>query len=325
MSMGTQENEAVLDIVALEEGYLPTNLDVGWQPDDSERSRQLLVRLRDIESYRLPTMDEAGVTLQVLSVGFPGVNAERSPARAVALAKGANDDMAAVIQRHPTRFSAFAVLPFQDPAAAADELERSVRELSFRGALTNGHTNGEYLDDEKFFPVWERAEALNVPIYIHPAWPATAPACLAGYEVLQGAAWGWAFETGSHALRLIVSGLFDRFPGLTVILGHMGEGIPFTLDRLDNRWATYPDKPPLKKQPSDYFRENFYITTAGANSATPLECAISAIGTERIMFSIDYPHEESVPATEFLRTVPLAAQDRRAIAAGNARRLLDLP
>lgn len=124
------------------------------------------------------------------------------------------------------------------------KLERSIRELSFRGALTNGHTNGEYLDDEKFFPVWERAEALNVPIDIDPAWPETVPVSLAGYEVLQGAAWGWAFETGSHALRLIASGLFDRFPGLTVILGHMGEGIPFTLNQLDSRWATTPTSRP---------------------------------------------------------------------------------
>jgi 2,3-dihydroxybenzoate decarboxylase len=211
----------------------------------------------------------------------------------------------------------------QDPHAAADELERCVKDLKFCGAMINGHTNGQYLDAPELFPFWERVEALGAPIYLHPADPAAPFAVLAGCAGLRRATWEWGIETGSHALRLVFNGVFDRFPGARLILGHLGETLPFLLWRFDSRAKLYGLK--LRKRPSDYIRENILVTTSGMFSAEPLRCTIDALGVDRVMFSADYPFEAIEEAGSFMDTVSLADDVRAAIACGNAERVFDFP
>jgi 2,3-dihydroxybenzoate decarboxylase len=243
---------------------------------------------------------------------------------AIRKAKEANDILAKAIERHPTRYAGFAHLPLQDPAAAANELERTVREMGFKGALINGHTNGEYLDEEKFWPVWERAESLGVPIYLHPANSPDVPQVLKGYPELLGAMWGWQTETSSHVMRIIFGGVFDRFPKTTLILGHMGEGLAFWLWRLDSRHVIMHHNRPIKKLPSQYIRDNIVITTSGVASYPPLLCSMLALGSDRILFSVDYPYESTKEAVEFIEGAPLSESDREKICHLNAERVLHL-
>ncbi len=281
-------------------------------------------RLLDFDNLRLEEMDRYGVDVAVLSVTTPGVQIEPDREVAIRLAKEANDILAGAIERHPTRFKGFAHLPLQDPPEAADELERTVRQLGFRGALINGHSNGEYLDHEKFWPVWERAEALEVPIYLHPANAPDTASCLRGYPELWGAMWGWGTETGTHALRIVCGGVFDRHPKATLILGHMGETLPSVLWRLDSRYALMLHSNKLAKMPSQYIRENILITTSGVSSYPPLLASILALGSDRILFSIDYPYESTKEAVEFIETAPLSQADREKICHENAERALGL-
>jgi 2,3-dihydroxybenzoate decarboxylase len=290
----------------------------------SEARVELERRLAELDGMRLEEMDEAGVDLSVLSATTPGVQVEPNARVSVQKAKDANDFLAKAIQRHPTRYAGFAHLPVQDPTAAAAELERAVRQLGFKGALINGHTNGEYLDDEKFFPIWERAESLGVPIFLHPANPKVEPGVLKGYPELMGAMWGWQTETSSHVMRLIMGGVFDRFPKATIILGHMGEGLPFDLWRLDSRYCIVPHNRPLAKQPSQYIRDNIIVATSGVDSFPPLLCSILALGSERILFSVDYPFESSMEAAEFINNAPISETDRERICFRNAERILNL-
>ena len=314
--------------IALEEHFLAQALapysadsEQGLEP---EPMKDFAKRLVDFDGLRLEEMDKAGVDISVLSATTPGVQVEPNATVAVRKAKEVNDFLATAIQRHPTRYAGFAHLPMQDPPAAADELERAVQQLGFKGALINGHTNGEYLDDEKFFPVWERAESLGVPIYLHPAHPKVLPVVLSGYPELAGPMWGWQTETSSHVMRLIVGGVFDRFPKTTVILGHMGEGLPFDLWRLDSRYAIVPHSKALAKQPSQYIRDNIVITTSGVDSFPPLLCSILALGSERILFSVDYPYESSQEAADFINNAPISETDRERICFRNAERILNL-
>jgi 2,3-dihydroxybenzoate decarboxylase len=212
----------------------------------------------------------------------------------------------------------------QDPREAADELERAVKELEFKGALINGHTQGVYLDDARCLPFWERVAALDVPIYLHPATPMTIPAAFEGYPGLAQAIFGWAAETGGHALRLVLSGLLDRFPSLTIILGHMGEALPFYLWRIDSRFKISEPKVPLRQMPSAYIRRNIAVTTAGAFSPEPLRCTIDAMGLDRVLFSVDYPLEDSDDAARFIETAPLSDVEREAVCFRNAERVLRL-
>lgn len=281
-------------------------------------------RLFDLDNLRLEEMDKHGVDVAVLSVTTPGVQIEPDRSLAVRLAKETNDFLARAIERHPTRFKGFAHLPLQDPREGADELERTVRQLGFRGALINGHCNGDYLDHERFWPVWERAEALGVPIYLHPANAPDTASCLKGYPELWGAMWGWGTETGTHALRLVFGGVFDRFPNTTVILGHMGETLPFVLWRLDSRYALMLHTKQLKKMPSQYIRDNVVVTTSGVCSYPPLLATILAMGSDRILFSIDYPYESTKEAVEFIESAPLSEVDREKICYQNAERVLGL-
>ncbi len=282
-------------------------------------------RLTDFEDARLQEMDKHGIDMSVLSVTTPGVQAEPDRKTAVSKAREANDFLATVIQRNPTRFSGFAHLALQDPTEAANELERCVTQLGLRGALINGHTNGEYLDEEKFFPVWERAEALDVPIYLHPADAPDTSKCLSGYPALLGPTWAWGTETATHALRMVFGGLFDRFPKATLILGHMGETLPFVLWRLDSRYQMMKHgNRVIKKMPSQYIRDNIMITTSGACDVPALLCSILSIGADRIMFSVDYPYESTADSVDFIMRAPVSEIDRAKLCHLNAERVLHL-
>jgi 2,3-dihydroxybenzoate decarboxylase len=313
--------------IALEEHFLNPGLQDYWLPTianiDAKVAGGLLERLKDFGDRRLEAMDSAGIARSFFSIAGPGVQNERDAATARRRAAEANDFLAGEVAKRPDRYSGFAHLPMQDPRAAAGELERCMRELKFCGAMINGHTNGQYLDHPALQPFWERAEALAATIYIHPTDPVAPSPALAGVEGLRRATWEWGFETGSHALRLVFSGLFDRFPRARVALGHLGETLPFLLWRFDSRAKLYGVK--LAKKPSDYIRQNIVVTTSGMCAAEPLDCTIAALGKERVMFAADYPFEQSAEAGGFLDETPLADGVREDIAFNNAVRDLKLP
>lgn len=289
--------------------------------------RQVSSRLLDHAEQRLPAMDDAGIDLAVLSLNAPGIQAEPEPAVAVRGAIEVNDFLAGLVAEHPTRFAGFAALPLQDPHAAAKELDRAVTQLGMRGALVNAHSQGRYLDDPSLRVVWERAEELNVPLYLHPANGYDIPHVLSGHPELLGPLWSWGMETATHALRIIFGGVFDDFPNARLILGHLGEGLPYALWRMDSRWRHY-DQTKIRlgrANPSDYVRDNIYITTSGVFSAPPLVCALLALGAERILFATDYPFEEMSVATRFLAHAPISEPDRARIAHHNAETLLNIP
>lgn len=254
--------------IALEEHFwiegFPHTGQLGARLFQPEFLRRIDAAMPDFSALRLAEMDRAGIDIAVLSLISPGVQAEPDHARAVSEARRANDRLAAEVARQPARYRGFAHLAMQEPEAAAGELERCVRELGFKGALINGHTNGVYLDDARYLPFWERVQALDVPIYLHPAHMPVRPPVLEDYPGLAASIWGWTAETGGHALRLVLSGLFDRYPNLKIVLGHMGETLPAVLWRLDSRFKVYRPKVPLQRLPSEYIRRNFYATTAGA-------------------------------------------------------------
>lgn len=287
-----------------------------------EASRRLL----DFTGERLEGMDAAGLDVQVLSLNSPGIQAERDPAPAVARAAAVNDLLAEVIAEHPTRFAGFGALPLQDPAAAARELQRCVKELGLKGALVNAHTNGRYLDHPDLRIVWEHAEGLGVPLYLHPANGVDTADSLSGHPELTGPMWSWGLDTASHALRLVFGGVFDDFPEAKLLLGHMGEGLPYVLWRLDSRWGFHQHHGiELRRgRPSEYLRHNLYITTSGVCDTPPLRCAIDALGVGHVLFGTDYPFEDMAVATEFLRTATIDEDERIAIAHGNAEQLLEV-
>lgn len=284
-------------------------------------------KLVDFTEFRLPEMDKHGVDMQVLSLTAPGVQMQPDTEIAVADARTANDFLASVIGKHPGRFQGLAAVPLQDPHRAAAELRRAVEELGLCGALVNDHTLGHYLDEPQYAPFWETLQDLGVALYIHPnPVPSDDWKVLQGYPGLDHATWSWNHRTGGHALRLIFGGLFDRYPGARIILGHMGEFLPAQLFRIDIR---YRDLDPgqqqqLKKLPSEYFGTNITITTSGVFSHAALTDAIQTIGIDNVMFSIDYPYESTGQAAEFMRTAPLAPADKERVAHANAERILRL-
>jgi 2,3-dihydroxybenzoate decarboxylase len=314
--------------IALEEHFLSPGLVDYWQPTMTEVAPALVEilhrRLTDFGEERLSIMDKAGIAKAVLSVSGPGVQAERDAALATKRAAEANDFLGEQIAKRPERYVGFAHIAVQDANSAARELERCVRELGFKGAMINGHTNGMYLDDRSLDPFWEAAERLGALIYIHPTDPVAPAPVFNGVPALRRATWEWGFETGSHALRLVFGGLFDRFPKAKVGLGHMGETLPYLLWRFDSR--TGPDfyNVGLKKPVSHYVKNNIEITTSGMCSAEPLNCAIAALGHERIMFSADYPFERAEEAGHWLDGEKLDEKVKADIAYNNAKRLLKL-
>jgi 2,3-dihydroxybenzoate decarboxylase len=312
--------------IALEEHFMCAGFEDYWKSTvadvDPAILGKLIARLSDFGAVRLEAMDQAGIERAVLSLSGPGVQIERDTAVACRMARQCNDLLAGELRSRPDRYSGFAHLAMQDPIAAADELTRCVSELGFCGAMINGHTHGRYLDHPSLHPFWERAEALGALVYLHPADPVAVSAALADHRGLRRATWEWTVETGSHALRLVFGGLFDRFPRARLGLGHLGETLPFLLWRFDSRAKLYGVK--LAKPPSQYIRDNIVVTTSGMCSADPLNCTISALGSDHVMFAADYPFESAKEAAEFIDHVPLAEDVRADICFNNAAKLLRL-
>lgn len=282
---------------------------------------KLDAKLADFDDQRLREMDAGNIEYVVLSQTMPGVQAEADRGTAVRRARENNEFLVERVARHPQRFGAFAHVALQDAAAAANELERTVVEYGFKGAMINGHTLGRYYDGAEFDVFWERAQALGVPIYLHPNAFSQPPALLEGMPVLQGAAWGWGVETAGHALRLLFGGVFDRFPRLNLLLGHMGEALPYQRWRLDSRFAAYPSGIKLARKPSEYIGSNILITTSGVCSAPALVGAIGELGAQAVLFSVDYPYESTAEACTFIEEAPLTDRTRALVCHGNARRL----
>ncbi len=287
--------------------------------------------LVDTGAGRIAEMDRAGIDVQVLSLSAVGLN-DLDPALASDLADEANQKMAAAISAFPSRFAAFATLAPQEPDKAAQDLERWTGKHGFKGAMIHGTTKGKFLDDRKFTPIFEAAQSLDVPIYVHPARP-PAPVLQAYFDDLRApldflmstAGWGWHVETGLHALRLIVSGLFDRFPKLKIIIGHMGEDVPYSLARAD-MVLTRATGSSLKRSIHDYFVEHFWITTSGYFTVPPLLCAREVVGISRILFSVDYPYSNMQQGKRFLKDLEgrLPSEEIAQIAFCNAQELLGL-
>jgi uncharacterized protein len=329
-------------IVGLEEHYATTAFIEGPGRSLMERARVvrghsggpddpalLVERLRDLGDRRIADMDAAGIDVQVLSLSSPGTE-QLDPAEAEAIARDANDRAVEAVRRFPRRLAAFAALPTAAPDLAAEELERVVHTYGFKGALINGHVQGRYLDDPFFSPILERAEALGVPLYLHPTPPPGAvvetyytgnfsPAVSAA---LSAAAWGWHIETAVHVLRLIVGGVFDRYPALQVVVGHLGETLPFMRPRLDA--VLSPRLTHLDRPVGAYLRENLHYTVSGFNYLPAFLDLLMEVGVDRIMFSTDYPYASMERARAFLDELPVSPADKERIAHLNAARLLGL-
>jgi hypothetical protein len=287
-------------------------------------------KLLDIGAGRIAAMDEASIDFQVLSLAAMGFDA-LDAANATPLARDINDELAGAVRAHPSRLGGFATLALKDPAAAAIELERCIAGLGFYGALLNGTTGGLFLDDSRFLPVFEAAAHLSVPIYLHPAPPpeSVGRAYFSGLagdagQLLSIAGWGWHAETGLHTLRLILSGLFDRLPTLQLIIGHMGEGLPYALARSSGILSQAV--PHLRQPVAAYFQSNIHITTSGYFTLPPLRCAIEVVGIDRLLFSVDYPFSPNTRGRALLDSLPalLGPDEIAALANRNARRVLNL-
>lgn len=311
-------------VIAIEEAFqnkfVSEKYPAQWQ-QATERMTQ--GKLFDVGEERIARMDEAGIDFQILSLSSPGVQTFDLQT-AEELGGKSNDWLAGIIEKYPQRFGAFASLPTQDGRRAADELEKRVKQ-NFAGALINGHTDGKLIDDKHFWPIYERAQALDVPIYLHPA-NAPQPIIDTYYKdhpELVGAAWGWAVDVATQTLRMMVSGVFDEFPKLKFIIGHMGELIPFHLQRITK--ATSMQNKKMKKTVAEYMQTNVWITTSGVFEHAALTCALSTLGIDRILFSVDDPFASNEEAMRFLKTTPLSDEDRRKLAHGNAERIMKLP
>ena len=285
-------------------------------------------QLQDVGDTRVAEMDAAGIDMQVLSLNSPGVE-QAEAAEQLSVAVDSNDFVLETVKKYPKRFAAFAALPTAMPDKAADELERRVRQQGFKGTLINGHTRGRYLDDKFFSPILERAQALNVPIYLHPTVPpkAVVEALYGGFSpgvtaMLSGGGWGWHIETAVHLVRMIVGGVFDRYPKLQVVVGHLGEGIPFMLPRLNRNLPTELTK--LERPVAAYLRENVHYTFGGFNFTATFLNLLLEVGVDRIMFSVDHPYGSMAEARAFLQQLPVSEADRERIAHGNAEKLLGL-
>ena len=315
-----------MPVIAIEEHYWDHELAAQSKGSEGVRSQEHLKRLYDLSELRLKEMDEAGIDIQVLSHGAPSTQ-KLDASIAVDLTQRVNDRLAAAIARHPTRFAGFAALPTANPEAAARELERCVKDLGFVGAMICGLTNGMFHDDERFWCIYERAEALGVPIYFHPSFP-DADVSRVYYDKyakdfpqVVRAAWGYTVETATQAVRLILSRVFEKHPGLKVVLGHMGETLPYQLWRIDQALKR-PGHDVMHFR--DHFTRNFYITCSGHFSTTALVCAMMEMSMDHIMFSVDYPFVANKPAIDWLETLQLSETDMRKFLSGNARQLLKI-
>jgi len=320
-----RESRAKIKRICVEEHWVPFT---GKKPvlspsNDPAAMTRPLARLADFE-LRFPLMEESGITMQVLGrSGIPAARTDRDAA--VAEAKRSNDEVTAIVGKYPGRFAGYALLPTAYPKEAADELERAVTQLGLKGAMISGSVNGEYLDEQKFWPIWERAEGLGVPIYLHPYDPPPESRKMyEGHPELMGPAWSWVVDAATHALRIIGAGVFDSFPKSTVILGHMGESLPYLLARFDEGYAMAYKTRKLKKSFSGYIRENIVITTSGRYNPEALVCAISAMGIDRVLFAVDYPFVEPKDAVHQIERTPISDVDKEKIYHLNAERWLKL-
>jgi 5-carboxyvanillate decarboxylase len=289
-------------------------------------------RISNLGDLRIKDMDEAGIQMQVLSLSFPSVEAFSASDGAM-VSREVNDEIAAFCIKNPRRFAAFATIAAQDPENAARELERAVKTLGLKGALITGHIQDQYMDDQKFWPILETAERLDVPIYLHPKLPRSdmiEP--YLDYPGLSSAVLGFSADASLHAMRLILSGAFDKYPKLRIILGHMGEALPFWLWRMDSRFNSQKEFDArankmygaLSKTPSQYFRDNFYVTTSGMYWEPALQFVTSVLGADRVMFAGDYPYEDQKDAVQFLEKAPLGTAEKEKIAHSNAEKLLKI-
>lgn len=319
-----------MSLIALEEHFAwdPASADnvVGtWLRSNNEVGYQ---RLYDRGPLRLEQMDAAGIDYQILSLFDPGVQELADTGAAVDLARRANDDLAETVRSVPKRFGGFATLATQDPAAAATEFERAVTELGLVGALINGHCQGRYLDDPAYEPLFACAESLHAPIYLHPTTPHpdVMAAWFAPYvdDGMHLASWGFAAEAGTHVLRLIYSGLFDKFPGLQMIIGHLGEMLPFAAYRIDRYYGlggSGASSRGLQRLPSEYLLTNFHVTTSGNFCPPAFACTLEVMGADRVMFSVDYPMDDNQTGAQFMASYPMDDDTRRKVSSENAIRL----
>lgn len=278
-------------------------------------------KLGDLGEGRIKQMDADGIDMQLLLLSSPGVQTLEE-SLAIELAAMSNDRLSQACRRHPDRLAGLAALAPQNPKRAAEELQRGVRTLGLKGAVINSHTNGEYLDDRKFWPILECADSLRVPIYIHPRDPSPqlgGALAIPGYLI----GWGWALEVGTHAIHLMASGAFDEFPNLKIVIGHMGECVPFLLPRLDNRYTR--DRGPKRNlSPSEYFKRHVFVTTSGMNYRRQLVMTVEELGIDRVLFAADWPFEPSKDAVEGLESAPFSAEDKRKLFQTNAQSVFSL-
>ncbi len=313
-------------VIAIEEHYWDEELEKTYTGSEAGRPGEQYKRLHDFTGIRLQEMDEAGIDVQVISHGAPST--QKLPAdKATSLTRRVNDRLHRAVVASPQRFAAFAALPTAVPEAAADELERTVKELGFKGAMLHGLANDVFLDDKRFWPIFARAEQLDVPIYLHPSLPQADVRRLyyddyvKDFPIVARAAWGYTVETATLAIRLVLSGVFERHPNLKIILGHLGETLPFLVWRVDHALAR-PGQKALSFR--DVFTNNFYITTSGNFSNPALLCCVMEMGIDHILFAVDWPFVLNPPAMEWMATVPLSDADKAKILSGNARRLLKM-
>ena len=320
--IGLEEHFAIPETLGDSKGFLA---DATWP--------ELQGRLMDIHERRIAEMDRHGMEMMVLSLNAPAVQAIADPKRAVDVARRANDFLAEQVTKRPGRFQGLAALAMQDPDAATRELVRCVKELGFRGALVNGFSQvGDpksmvYLDDARYRGFWAECDKLDVPFYLHPRNPLpSASQIYEGHPWLLGPTWAFGQETAVHALRLMACGLFDRHPRLQIILGHLGEGLPYSIWRVDNRnaWTKAPPRYPAKKKLGDYFRDNFHLTVSGNFRTQSLIDAILEVGSDRILFSTDWPFENVDHAADWFDACPISEADRLKIGRSNAEKLFRL-
>ncbi len=311
-------------VIALEEHYFDAEVASYYDSRAGFAGSEIRTRLDDVDDLRIAEMDAAGVDMQILSQGAPGVQ-RLDPDTAVRVARNANDRLQDTVLRHPGRFAGFATLPTPDPAGAADELDRTVSEYGFKGGMVHGLTGDRFIDCKEFWPIFQRAEKLGVPIYLHPAVPhrdvvkAYYADYLDRFPGLLTAGWGFTVETATQGIRMVLSGIFDACPGLQVIIGHLGEGLPFLLWRIDaalGRESNYPFR--------EIFCEHVHITTSGNFSDPAMVCSMMELGIDRIMFSVDYPFVASRDGTDWMERISLSPDDKRKVLAGNAERLLKI-
>jgi predicted TIM-barrel fold metal-dependent hydrolase len=330
-----QHEEEKMRTITLEEHFASPGFRAGPGREFTERLRhsgargaRIFEQLQDVGDKRIADMDAAGIDMQVLSLNAPGVE-QAEAAEQISIASESNDFLAEAVKKNPKRFAGLAALAIAAPEHAAEELERRIRQQGFKGALINGHTRGRYLDDKFFWPILERAEALNAPIYLHPTVPSkpVVDALYGGFAppvtaMFAGAAWGWHIETATHLIRMILGGVFDRYPKLQIVIGHLGEGIPFMLPRLNKNLPMEVTK--LARPLGAYLRENVHYTFGGFNYPATFLDLLLEVGAERIMFSVDYPYGSMAQARAFLEQLPVSDADRERIAHGNAEQLFGL-